>query len=116
MDSATEYYAAKAALEWQVELGADEAIGDEPLNRYELLAEAPKPKSAPVAKAAPEFSPNKLIATATANSKKLEVPIIAHGAATLNGTFNRHAEKYAMAKIPYDWIKSGIAINRIKTG
>tara|TARA_B000000441_G_scaffold92081_1_gene63646 strand:+ start:1777 stop:2046 length:270 start_codon:yes stop_codon:yes gene_type:complete len=69
-----------------------------------------------VAKAAPEFSPNKLIETATANSKKLEVPIIAHGAATLNGTFNRHAEKYAMANTPYDWIKSGIAINRIKTG
>ncbi|HHI70515.1 MAG TPA: uracil-DNA glycosylase, partial [Rhodobacteraceae bacterium] len=34
MDSGTEYYDAKAALEWQVELGADEAIGDEPLNRY----------------------------------------------------------------------------------
>ena len=34
--------------------------------------------------------------------KKLEVPIIAHGAATLNGTRNRHAEKYAMANTPYD--------------
>ncbi|HHI69572.1 MAG TPA: uracil-DNA glycosylase [Rhodobacteraceae bacterium] len=51
MDSGTEYYDAKAALEWQVELGADEAIGDEPLNRYELAAEAPKP--APAAKTAP---------------------------------------------------------------
>ena len=45
MDSAEQYFDAKAALEWQVELGADEAIGDEPLNRYELVAEAPKPKA-----------------------------------------------------------------------
>lgn len=45
MDSAVEYYEAKAALEWQIELGADEAIGDEPLDRYELVAEAPKPKA-----------------------------------------------------------------------
>ena len=36
-----------------------------------------------VAKAAPEFNPNKLIATATANSKKFDVPINAHGAAIL---------------------------------
>ena len=39
-----------------------------------------------VAKAAPEFSPNKLIATATASSKKFEVPISAAGAAVENGT------------------------------
>lgn len=45
MDSAVEYYEAKAALEWQIELGADEAIGDAPLDRYELVAEAPKPKA-----------------------------------------------------------------------
>jgi len=44
MDSAVEYYEAKAALEWQIELGADEAIGDAPLDRYELVVEAPKPK------------------------------------------------------------------------
>ena len=36
-----------------------------------------------VAKDAPEFNPNKEIATATANSKKLLAPIIAEGAQTL---------------------------------
>ena len=46
MDSAVEYYEAKAALEWQIELGADEAIGDVPLDRYELVAQAPKIKAA----------------------------------------------------------------------
>ncbi len=45
MDSAEQYFEAKAALEWQIELGADEAIGDVPLDRYELVAEAPKPKA-----------------------------------------------------------------------
>jgi len=54
MDSAEQYYEAKAALEWQVELGADEAIGDEPLDRYELVAEVPKPKAA---KAKPAAAP-----------------------------------------------------------
>jgi len=39
--------AAKAALDWQIELGATEAIGDTPVNRYE----APKatPEAAPAA-------------------------------------------------------------------
>ena len=36
-----------------------------------------------VARAAPEWKPNKLIAAATANSKKLDAPINADGHATL---------------------------------
>ena len=35
---------AKAQLEWQVELGATEAIGDVPINRYDLPDSQPKPK------------------------------------------------------------------------
>ena len=35
-------YEALAALDWQIELGADEAIGDEPVNRYEVK---PAPKA-----------------------------------------------------------------------
>lgn len=46
MDSAEQYFEAKAALEWQIELGADEAIGDVPLDRYELVTPVPKPKAA----------------------------------------------------------------------
>jgi hypothetical protein len=41
---------AKALLEWQVELGATEAICDAPINRYELAATTPS-------KAAPAQSP-----------------------------------------------------------
>lgn len=45
-----------AQLEWQMELGADEAVGEKPVNRYELRDAAPAPKPAP-AKAAPESAP-----------------------------------------------------------
>ncbi|WP_120502169.1 uracil-DNA glycosylase family protein [Roseovarius sp. EL26] len=45
MDSALEYHTAKALLEWQVELGATEAICDAPINRYEA-PEKPKPRKA----------------------------------------------------------------------
>ena len=49
---AGDWHAALAALAWEVEAGVDETIGDQPVNRYELAAEAPKPltaKSSPVA-------------------------------------------------------------------
>ncbi len=36
MESVEEYHAARAMLEWQVELGATEAIGDVPVDRYAL--------------------------------------------------------------------------------
>ena len=44
MESAQDYWAARAALEWQVELGADEALSETPVNRFELL-EKPKAKA-----------------------------------------------------------------------
>lgn len=37
-----DFHLARALLAWQLELGADEPIGDGPVNRYELAAEAPK--------------------------------------------------------------------------
>ncbi|MEM9343329.1 MAG: uracil-DNA glycosylase [Pseudomonadota bacterium] len=40
-------HALKAALEWQIELGADEAICDAPINRFELAKQAPKSKAPP---------------------------------------------------------------------
>ena len=49
-----EFDAALAALAWQVELGADEAIGNVPVNRYDAPKPAPKPS---VAAAAPMVSP-----------------------------------------------------------
>ncbi|MFO1202428.1 MAG: uracil-DNA glycosylase [Tabrizicola sp.] len=51
-DIAGDWHAALAALAWQVEAGADETIGDAPVNRYELAAETSKaltPKTSPAA-------------------------------------------------------------------
>lgn len=42
-----DFWALKAALEWQVELGATEAILDVPVDRYALDAKSPKPAAAP---------------------------------------------------------------------
>lgn len=52
MDADFDFHDALALLDWQVELGADEAIGDEPLNRYEAaVAEPAAPAPAPVRQA-----------------------------------------------------------------
>ena len=37
-----DFHTALATLDWQIELGADEAIGEEPVNRYDLPKAAPK--------------------------------------------------------------------------
>ncbi len=52
MESALDFHHAKALLDWQIELGATESIGDEPVNRYEVPEKQAKPVSttpAPVA-------------------------------------------------------------------
>lgn len=41
MDSDLDFWTAKALLDWQVELGADEAILDAPVNRYALSDQMP---------------------------------------------------------------------------
>jgi uracil-DNA glycosylase len=45
-DIASDWHAALAALAWELEAGVDETIGDQPLNRYDLAAEASKPQTA----------------------------------------------------------------------
>lgn len=56
-----DFYTALAALDWQVELGADECIGDAPVNRFEVAAEKPKPaasKAVAAAEVVPDASPD----------------------------------------------------------
>jgi len=53
MEPNAAFHELKAALEWQVELGADEAIGDAPVNRFEAAAR-PGPAARPPAAAQPE--------------------------------------------------------------
>jgi DNA polymerase len=42
MESALDWHSAFALLDWQVDLGADEAIGDTPVDRFAMAEEAPK--------------------------------------------------------------------------
>ena len=51
MESQIDWHSARALLEWQVELGATEAILDAPVDRFALEAAAPKPAAAKTAAA-----------------------------------------------------------------
>ncbi len=60
MESALDYHSAAALLRWQIELGADEAFCDAPVDRYAIVPETPKPaKGAPatVLHATPKVNP-----------------------------------------------------------
>ncbi len=52
-----DYPAALAALAWQIELGADEAIGEVPVNCYDLPERMPKPDHQGAAPPAPPVPP-----------------------------------------------------------
>ncbi len=54
MESGLDYHSARALLEWQIELGATDAIGDAPVDRYALPDTTPKAKKPAAVQAAPE--------------------------------------------------------------
>ncbi len=68
MESDLGYWQARALLQWQIELGADEAIAEAPINRYDIKPPAPKPKpqaaeAPPPRPAAANFDPVEEAAT-----------------------------------------------------
>jgi DNA polymerase len=63
-----DYHQAKALLEWQIDLGATEAIGETPINRYEAPAKQPKPKPTEAPVAAPTKVDPVAIATQAAEA------------------------------------------------
>jgi DNA polymerase len=70
-----DHHAARALLEWQMELGADEPIGAAPVNRYEVAAEAPKRAAAAAPEALPQdqADPVEVAKAAAAQAVSLEV-------------------------------------------
>lgn len=52
MDSQLDWHAARAALDWQVEMGVTETISETPINRFEQVAPPPKAGVAPAGKVA----------------------------------------------------------------
>ena len=97
MDSSLGYYGAKDALEWQVELGADEAIGDQPLNRYELVTE--KPKAKVTAKPAEKAKPGPI--------KPVEVDVVAEAKRAAAAANDLDSLKQALADFQHCELKKG---------
>ncbi|WP_371039086.1 uracil-DNA glycosylase family protein [Rhodosalinus sp. FB01] len=92
MDSGMDWHAARAALEWQVELGATDAIQDTPVNRFEAAPPAPARAQAPAAAPAahvPEDDP------------------IAEAEAAAAGAQDLGALKAAMAAYPHCDLRRG---------
>ena len=58
MESALDYWSARALLDWQIEMGADEAMLDAPLDRYTLTD--PRPAMAATKQAAAPHAPPRL--------------------------------------------------------
>lgn len=99
MESAAEYWVAKALLDWQVEMGVDEAILDRPLNRYELQDKPPKPAAA--AAAAATASPVPAPAEDTPADPVAQARQAAAAAQDLAGL------QAAMAAFPHCGLKAG---------
>ncbi|MEZ5715336.1 MAG: uracil-DNA glycosylase [Paracoccaceae bacterium] len=104
MESALSYHAALDALAWQIELGADEAIGDRPVDRYEL------PQSPPAAKPAPERPPLpapalSLAAPAPSAAPAVDPVAVARQAASAAGSLD--ALRAAMAAFDQCELKRG---------
>ena len=80
MPNAAQFYHNLALLDWQLELGADEAISEAPINRYELESPAPKPQPAapapqPVLVKEPESFDSTPLAQACKSLEALRVAI-----------------------------------------
>ncbi|MGR3495480.1 uracil-DNA glycosylase [Citreimonas sp.] len=98
MDSALDWHAARAALEWQLEMGVDEAIGETPVDRFAA-------ESARVAAAA-QSAPT--TATAPAAPMRAEaVDPVAEAEAAAAAAYDLDALREAMAAFDHCALKRG---------
>ncbi|MHA6263340.1 uracil-DNA glycosylase [Arenibacterium sp. CAU 1754] len=97
MESAVDYHTARALLEWQVELGVTDTIGDAPVNRYDL-ADAPP--------AAPRTKPGAQ-APVPPRPAKTDVDPVAVATAAANGAATLDALKAAMEAFDLCELKRG---------
>ena len=77
------YWSDRALLEWQLELGADEAIQDTPVNRYALDAAPARPPAAPAV--TPAAAPAEMDAVAVAAAAARAAASLDDLAAALQG-------------------------------
>ena len=69
-----------------------------------------------VASAAPDSKPNRLMAAATASSKKLDAPISAEGQATLCFSPTARLSQYASPALKNTWMRMGTASKAMTSG
>ncbi|MDW4499770.1 uracil-DNA glycosylase [Sulfitobacter sp. D35] len=94
-----DYHSALALLEWQVELGASEAIGDAPVDRYALPSVQPRPARDPASRTAGTSA-------APEPAAELVDPVAeARGAAAAAGSLE--ALRAAMAEYPHCDLRRG---------
>jgi DNA polymerase len=99
MESPLTSEAALTSLAWQIELGATEAIGDAPVNRYALPDKAARPPAAPAAPASKATAPARV--AATDGAPVAEAQAAAASAATLE------ALRAALRAYPHCELKRG---------
>ena len=92
MESALDFHTAKALLDWQVELGATEAIGDVPVNRYEVPEKPVKSAK---------------IAAPSALKSEAKVDAVAKARASANGASDLKALRAAMSAFEHCELKRG---------
>jgi len=98
MDSGRDHDTARALLEWQMELGATEAIGDAPVNRFELPEKQAAPERPEERQAASPAGAGSVAATA-------DPVVAARAAAEAAGDLESLAA--AIAAFPYCDLKRG---------
>lgn len=99
MESATDFWTTKAALDWQVEMGADEAIGDAPIDRYALEDKKPAPKATPETAPAADAPPP--------NAKAAEVDAVAVARAAANEAQDLDGLRAALQAFEHCPLKAG---------
>ena len=99
MESLSDSHAALAALAWQIELGATEAIGDAPVHRYALADKAPAARAA--------SGPQKAPVTPGLVRVSEEVDAVAIAKAAVSSVATLEALRDAMAGFEHCELKKG---------
>lgn len=103
MQTDVDFWTAKALLDWQIEMGADEAIQDTPVNRYDLPDKAPK--AAPAAQ--PSAQPSAVPATAGIVPDAPEIDAVAEASIAASAAQDLTALREAMAAYSHCDLKAG---------
>ncbi|SLN62929.1 Uracil DNA glycosylase superfamily protein [Pseudoruegeria aquimaris] len=101
-----DFHTAKALLEWQVDMGADEAILDAPVNRYEIPEPSPRKAAAAAAAGRPAQAPRPAAAPPVRPIEP-EVDPVAEARVAARGARSLEELEAALAAFPHCDLKRG---------